>query len=142
MRAFGIDYQAFGLGDSVRLAPPPPRVTDGDFAQSGAQLLFVLMRSLRLIFLHRAMLADHPGGTPRACSATGFLRRGFSRSGSLSRLVSSPFIPPLISPATPGLLTDLQMQAHLPEVFALTEQPFALTKLADHLLGSMPVAMP
>jgi hypothetical protein len=38
----------------------------------------------------------------------------------------------------PGLLTDLQMPAQLPEVFALTEQPFARTKLADHLLGCMP----
>lgn len=44
----------------------------------------------------------------------------------------------LISPAMPGLLTDLQMPADLPEVFALTEQPFTLTKLADHLLRCMP----
>ena len=64
MRAFGIDHEAFGLGDGVRLAPAPPRMPDGDLPQSGAQPLFAVIGLLRPILLHRTVLADHPAGTP------------------------------------------------------------------------------
>jgi hypothetical protein len=64
VRAFGIDHEAFGLGDGVRLAPTPPRMPDSDLSQSGAQPLFVAIESLRPILLHRTVLADHPAGTP------------------------------------------------------------------------------
>lgn len=48
----------------MRLAPAPPRMPEGDLAQSGAQPRFVAIGSARPTLLHRTVLADPPAGTP------------------------------------------------------------------------------
>ena len=77
----------------------------------------------------------------RACSATSFFNRPFSRSSSRRRFISSPFIPAYWARQRFQVDGDLEVAQHLGHFLAFVQQPFALVDLTQGLFGGVDGAL-